>query len=66
MRCEEGDENGIIVDLFAKFDLGRETTIATWPNSRQVKNARLLLLLPMRRIRYEMPNSCFCNLLTSD
>ena len=64
MWREGGDENCIIVEIFAKLDLGRETTIATWPNLRRVKNARLLLLLPMRRIRYEMLFSCACNLLT--
>ena len=37
----------------AKPVLGRETIIVILPNLRQVKNARLLLLLPMRRTRYK-------------
>ena len=56
----------IIVEIHAKSNSGRETTIATWRNLRQVKNARLLLLLPMKRIRYEVFFNCACNLLTSD
>ena len=35
------------------LDLGRETTIVTLPSLRQVKNERLLLLLPMRHTRYD-------------
>lgn len=42
------------IATYAKTELGRETTTVTLPSLRPVKSARLLLLLPMRRTRYEI------------
>ena len=49
----EGDEYKVGIATHAKSELGKETTTVTSPNLLQVKSARLLLLLPMRRTRYE-------------